>query len=90
MTEWTIEYENDGNGHFAEWFSVGPAQVHFYGESDRGRAEEAARLIKAAPELLAFVQTWLETQPGPQYRQYISDRDLKRSALAIVAKTSTA
>jgi len=53
--KWTIAYDNADNATGGQWYQVGPAKVWFpYGasEGERRHAEQAARLIAAAPELL--------------------------------------
>ena len=49
---WFKTYENDGNGHFTQWFDVGPAKVFFHGNDEIEEAEANANLIAAAPDLL--------------------------------------
>lgn len=66
------EYDNHGNGGFSEWWEVGGiAQVH--------TSEDDARLISAAPDLLAAAQAFdadlSENCDGPA-------RDALRAAIA--------
>ncbi len=62
--EWEYEYNNDGNGHFAEWFDIiavgdttdtALAAVPIrsrYNAEGRETSEALARLIAQAPKLL--------------------------------------
>lgn len=55
--------------------------------ADLGHCREAnARLIAAAPELLAVVQALYDSSPGPQYKRWISPDDLLDMATSALAK----
>jgi len=60
--KWTIAYDNADNATGGQWYQVGPAKIRFpYGasEGERRHAEQAARLIAAAPELLESLKQCL-------------------------------
>lgn len=43
--EWTVEYDNHGNGGFSEWFDIGPVRVSIGYELTHDEAESLARAI---------------------------------------------
>jgi hypothetical protein len=71
---WTIEYDNDvgpNDESFVEWFDVGPARLMFDTRmGEREQARRIARLIAAAPDLLAACKTIAE---GPHDAEAIAD-----------------
>lgn len=60
---WEFGYDNEGNGSFHEWFTAGPAQIHFRSEG-REQAEADAHLIAAAPQLLEACRESLRWAQG--------------------------
>lgn len=56
---WTIEYDNDANGHFVEWLKVGPARIYIY-NNNRDQANIDAALIAASPDLLRAAERSLQ------------------------------
>ncbi len=53
---------------------------------DKETTEQYARLIAAAPELLAVAQMIADSAPGPGYKQYIKPDKIEEAARAALAK----
>ena len=87
---WEIEYDNDGNGHYREWLRVGPATIDVTraegAEHERGYAD--ARLIRAAPEMLALLRRIADRveHEGVFARDDERDAILLRDTRALLAK----
>ena len=77
---WERSYDNDGNGGFSEWFNVGPAIVRFHGDEKQAKAN--ARLIAAAPDLLAALEVAYAALEGTTEEQ----DDAQDLALAALIK----
>ncbi len=60
---WPIEYDNDGNGSYSEWFNIGPAQVYIHSD-DIERASADAAIISAALEMREVLELALPLVEG--------------------------
>lgn len=63
MSEWTYEYENEGNGHFAEWWNIlydGDVVARMF-ESEE-RAEEVCTKLNAYQEMTRLLEKYIQPE----------------------------
>lgn len=63
LGEWRVEYDNEGNGGFSEWFNAGPSRVAFTGPH-RKEAEANALAISRVPRMLDFIAAFNHDESG--------------------------
>ena len=86
---WIFDYDNADDYSGGEWYVAGPAIVRFSysaGDQERTEAEANARLICAAPDLLAALEglmLWLENCDVSFMNDdnYMADHDNARAAI---------
>jgi len=60
VSEWTYEYDNEGNGHFAEWWNLlcdGKVVGKLYFDNEE-EVEEFIDVLKSGEELTEEVNGW--------------------------------